>query len=471
MVSSPITTTSSIHANWQEGAGSSTANPNPGFGTHITGSTTDQNNGFDGTSSGNSSLFSLDVSGQAFVAVDNTDVNTLTAGEGYLMFVRGSRAIDLTASPAPAADATILRATGNMFTGTFTDNTNVSQTAGEFNMIGNPYQSAVDMTTVIADSQNLNGNFMYIYDPNLGASGAYVTVILADGSNTSGSDADEFLQPGQGAQIATATNGATSIIINESAKAPGNYASTSRSTANNEGTFIIGQLFTAENYATGNSLHDSFKLMFDAGFDNALNNADAVKPFNFTENMGIGSLEAAYSVERRAMPVAEEEISLFMNNHNHESYMLRLEASEFDGVTAYLKDNFTGQDTELQAGENLYSFTIDLAVEESVATTRFSVYFTENALGLDNVNGAYGVELYPNPAAPEDAFYITAGQFSGDVAQISMTDMFGKTVYRASHSFVNGKLSIQPENSLSSGVYFVQVAQDGKKVVKRLIVK
>src|SRR5690606_982291 len=36
MVSSPVTTTTSIHANWQEGATSNTHNPHSGFGTHIT---------------------------------------------------------------------------------------------------------------------------------------------------------------------------------------------------------------------------------------------------------------------------------------------------------------------------------------------------------------------------------------------------------------------------------------------------
>src|SRR5690606_35544916 len=37
MVSSAVTTSSSIHANWQEGATSRTHNPAPGYGTHITG--------------------------------------------------------------------------------------------------------------------------------------------------------------------------------------------------------------------------------------------------------------------------------------------------------------------------------------------------------------------------------------------------------------------------------------------------
>src|SRR5690606_20123184 len=44
MVTSAVDTDTSIHANWQEGATSNTHNPAPGFGTHITGSTIDQQN-------------------------------------------------------------------------------------------------------------------------------------------------------------------------------------------------------------------------------------------------------------------------------------------------------------------------------------------------------------------------------------------------------------------------------------------
>src|SRR5690606_14343760 len=79
MVSSAVTTTTSVHDNWQEGATSNSDNPNPGFGTHITGSTTDQLNGFDGTITGNSSMFTVNVAAQQFEDMANTDVNTLTA--------------------------------------------------------------------------------------------------------------------------------------------------------------------------------------------------------------------------------------------------------------------------------------------------------------------------------------------------------------------------------------------------------
>jgi len=471
LISSPVATTSSIQDNWQEGATSATDNPNLGYGTHITGSESGAN-GFDATVTGNPSLFILDPNAadpQAFMPVENTDMNTINAGEGYLIFVRGDRDVDLSSNDSHSE--TTLRTTGEMHTGTFTNNTNVSYVQGEYNIMANPYQSAVNINLVISDSENLNDNFAYVYDPSLGTNGAYVTVDLSDGSNESGSAANEFLQPGQAVQVATATNAATtSIVFNESSKSPSSHTATFRSTTVNDGTFIVGQLFTAENYVNGNPLHDSFKLMFDASFDNALTNEDAVKPPNFTENLGIGSPESAYSVERRALPVSEEAIALFMNNHEHQNYTLSLEVSEFDGLTVYFKDNYTQEEVQLENGENTYSFAVNQEIEASLASNRFSIYFAEAALVVDNAAVNYGIELYPNPAKAGAAFYLTTGQFEGGSANVTITDIFGKRVYQSEQEFNNGKVSIQPEATLSSGVYFVQLIQKDKKVVKRLMI-
>ena len=93
-VSSPVTTSTSILENWQENGSSSS-----GFGTHITGSTTGEN-GFYATPSGNPSLFTYDnsVITPALTPISDTDMNTLTAGEAYLLFVRGDRTIDVTSN-------------------------------------------------------------------------------------------------------------------------------------------------------------------------------------------------------------------------------------------------------------------------------------------------------------------------------------------------------------------------------------
>jgi len=466
MVSSPVTTSTSIHANWQEDAISATDNPNPGFGTHITGTTTDQQNGFDGTITGNASLYTLDVANQAFAMVGNTDVNTIDAGEGYLLFSRGSRAIDLTASPSPAADATILRTTGTLFTGTFTDNTNVSNVAGEFNLIGNPYQSAVNLNTVITDSQNLNGNFGYVYDPTLGDNGTYVTVMLPSGTNTSSSEANQYLQPGQGIQVATASNGATSVVFNESAKAPGNHTSTFRNVNAAEGMQIIGQFYTTENYVEGNMMHDSFGIYFSEEFTNEVTNEDAVKPFNFTENLGIVNGEEILSIERRAIPQENEEIQLFSNNYNYSNYTLVLNITELENSTVFLMDSYTNEEIQLVNGENIFTFSVDNDIEASIAENRFAFRFGEDNLGLTQAS-SFGLSLYPNPVSGE-SFTLKSTKLSNKKVSLKLTDVLGRNIRVLEESFQGSELQLQLGN-LQSGTYLITIESEHKSETLRFI--
>src|SRR5690606_18453035 len=168
--------------NWQEGVNNTGVNfpadnldPNPGFGTHITGSMTGAN-GFDATPSGNPSLFTLDNATQLWVDIDNTDINTITAGKAYRLMVRGDRSIDVTSNTAIPTN-TVLRTTGTLYTGTFAT-TDFNENAGAFNFFGNPYPATVDMDAVLTAATNINTNSYYIWDPNMGTRGAYITVDL-----------------------------------------------------------------------------------------------------------------------------------------------------------------------------------------------------------------------------------------------------------------------------------------------------
>lgn len=168
-LSSAVTTTTSIRANWQEGVNNNTTttnnNPNPGFGTHITGSVSGAN-GFDATQTTNASMYAFNNSSSgAWATVLNTDVNVLSAGIPYRIMIRGDRSIDLNTN-TPALTNTVLRATGTLHTGTKVI-TDLNSNAGGYNFIGNPYQSPVDMNQVLQASTNLNKVFYYIWDPTL----------------------------------------------------------------------------------------------------------------------------------------------------------------------------------------------------------------------------------------------------------------------------------------------------------------
>src|SRR5690554_844601 len=464
MVSSAVTTTTTIHDNWQEGATSNTDNPNLGFGTHITGTRTDQTDGFDATGTGNASMFTVNIASQQFEAIDNTNINTLTAGEGYLLFVRGDRSINL--YDDSATGETILRATGSLATGTQTQLFNSSQT-GNFFMFGNPYQSAVNMVSVYNSSSNVSSSHYYIYDPSLGSNGSYVTVFLPYGINTSGSVANQYLQPGQAAQALTVNSGITSIVFNESDKAPGNRTSTNASSVISN--MLTVQLYTNENFTNGGPVHDSFGIIFNKNNTNDITPADAVKPMNFYENLGINNNETFLSIEQREMPQADEVYTIYSTGYQYSDYTLKVIVDGLEENYFYLEDSFTGTSTLLETGENSYNFTIDANDSMSIATDRFTIR-TEQRLKVDDNSLLTDIRLFPNPLNG-NTFNINAPKLNGEQLLANISDLTGRSIYNQTLDCNDNTISIPMDNNVAAGVYLVTLKNGGDSQTYRLIKK
>src|SRR5690606_34675513 len=458
MVSSAVTTSGSIHDNWQEGAISRMDNPAPGFGTHITGTTVDQTNGFDATQTGNSSMYFVDVPGQQFVAIGNTDATNLNAGDSYLMFIRGDRSVNLDSNSS--FSATTLRAKGTLFRGNQTQ-TYATVNAGDFAMFGNPYQSAVNVNTVFANGTNVNPGFYYIYDPSQGDYGAYVTVSLPSGTNSMGSTANNFLQPGQAAQYATQTNGVSSITFTEAAKAPGNFSSTSITSNQITAEHLINvQLLTRENYENQGPVHDAFSILFDPAFSNQVTAEDAVKPFNFYENLGIDHNGTYLSIEKRAMPTDAEEFRLFSSGYRHTDYIFKIDVSGLDGFVFILEDAYTGNRTPFIAGETIVPFTID-DNPESKLSDRFRI-LVESSLTIQEISNQH-LTLFPNPVEG-NTFYIAGENISGEV-EVSIADLAGRMIAHTESAEQAGSVRIIVKENLASGIYLVKIKNKGQEKV------
>lgn len=457
MVTSAVTTATSIHANWQEDASSNTDNPAPGFGIHITGSTADQHNGFDGTATGAPSMYYLPDGTQAFAAIENTEKKTLVAGEAYLMFVRGNRNIDLTDNNAHSA--TILRAKGLLYFGPHA--TSYTAEAEDFVMFGNPYQSAVDMASVLENSTDVNTNQFYLYDPTLADFGCYITVELSDPTP------NRYLQPGQAAQV-EATGSNVQINFTESDKAPGNFTVTHRSTGFGTDKLAV-QLFTTENFNIEGPVHDSFIIRFDESHSNDVTFSDAVKPMNFYENLGINNNGTYLSIERRAMPEEGEVYPLYSSGYQHADYTLKLTLDGLDASFLYLDDYFMGSSTLLESGDTTYNFTVDKTNPLSIATDRFAIR-TEARLDVDDHHMLAGIRLYPNPL-DDNTFYINAPNLNGETVFISINDMLGREVFNTEQIFSGTTLKVELSQGLSSGVYIVNLSSKGAERSLRIIKK
>ena len=473
-VSSAVTTTTSINANWQEGVNNTDTdyannmNPSAGFGTHITGSMAGEN-GFDATTTGNSSLFQLDKDEQVFVAVENTNTsNGLTAGDPYLLFIRGSRNVNMSSNDA-IADDTRLRATGTLATGANSDNSErIAPNDGEFGLFGNPYQATVDINNVAIN--DLDTSEYFVYDPNIGERGSYVMVTLPAGTNMDGSEANQYLQPGQGFMMATLNNvGPTVVIFEEDDKVVGedtNVFFTDNDPLAQDSR-IFGRLYRADAFANGDSHQDSFGVLFNDNYNNSYTTDDVLKPTNIDENMGVAINNKELKLSRQFNPSEADEIQLFNKTYRDNSYTLSLEVIDMDNVSTYLVDNFSNEHILLNAGINYYDFVVDNDIQQSIAEDRFKIVFQEEVLSNTSILGSE-FSIYPNPIAG-DEITITAPMLEAETVMISLTNVLGQKVLQISKEFMEQSIQISNLGNLQSGVYFLSLEVDGQSITKQLI--
>lgn len=460
LLTSPVTTTTSIRDNWQEGSNNTSLgyannqNPNPGFGTHITGSATGLN-GFDATATGNPSLYTFDNATQVWSAIANTNNTVLTAGQPYRLMVRGDRSIDLSTN-TPNATHTVLRATGTLQVGDLS--TTLSTTANHYNLVANPYQAPINAYTMFAAGngtfQNINNQFFYVWDVNLGSRGAYSAVSINTSninnptySATGGSTHTQMIAPWEAFFIKTLNDGPASITFKESYK---NNPLVPMGRTNNiqESSSLILNLKGLQTNGSYNYI-DGIRLDFGADYSLAIDQFDAEKFINLDEDVAIQKQNQLLTVERRAIPTATETVPLQVTKYRSTSYVFENQAVGLDGVQAFLKDNYTNTLHELEGTP--YAFTVNTAIPASIQVNRFELVFQATALG--NSDFANEIAVYPNPSKESTGFYITGIPAN---TKVELFSLLGQSL--PLQTALNGStLHVQPMGHVGHGVYVVQV--------------
>ncbi len=425
LVSSPVTTTTSIHDNWQEGANAWTNDPNPGYGTHITGTNSDQTNGFDLTPSANPSLFLFNNTSQQWSAIDNTDINTLSAGEPLRLMVRGDRSTNIK-SNAAAPSNTILRATGTILSGDVLYNTQFNQNADAFNFFGNPYPAAVDMGMVLNDAATTNLKQDYIvWDAQMGVRGAFVSIDMDDGSaidGATGSAANQFLQPGQAAFVVTQTTGVTPTMMFKEAYKNINQAQTAVFSTGNNIPSLTLQLYTQNQFLNQEKPSDAIRIKWDSQFSNAYAGEDLPKFGNLDENLAVVNGQAYTSIDRRSMPQTGETIPLFVNQYRENQYSLQFTFESLPGLNLYLVDQYKNKEILVSKNDQVYNFSVDQSLPGSIAQDRF--YFKWGSqLGIgEETAGLY--QIYPVPA--QNLLNLQLDPGKNQARQVQVYNMLGQ---------------------------------------------
>ncbi|MGM0634694.1 MAG: T9SS type A sorting domain-containing protein [Bacteroidota bacterium] len=439
----------SIYENWQENG-----NYQAAIGTHITGG--DLTDGFDQSGSDNPSLFTYDntledQTGQAaWNAVANTNATNIDAGTPYRLFVRGDRDIDLTSNDSPA-NQTIIRTTGSLHTGDFSPS--ISAVGGNFSFIGNPYQAIVDATQ-LQFTGDINNNFMYVWDASVNDNGAYVTVDLSDNSNDgSTSDASQFIQPGQAVFFRNNETFSTapSVTFTESAKATSESLTT---IFNQEDTNRLNiRLYAAEDHQDEEREIDAVSMRFSETFSNEVNDFDAAKLGNIDENLALFTDNNLLAIERREIPMHEEEMQLVVVNYRSDEYVLEFLIDELpEDANLSVYDEYLDTTTEITSAENTYAYSVDQSISESTNPFRFKLMFDMETFSTETVQHQE-LSFYPNPVNQKASLYLPNNTANYEIA---VFDILGNRLNIDLPNLEESRTQLD-FSTLSSGVYILKL--------------
>ncbi len=455
LLSPTVTTTSSINSNWQEGASSYSSDPNPGYGTHITGSLTGAN-GLDATLTGNPSLYTFSNTNQSWSSVLNTTTPTFSAGTPYRLMIRGGRTVDIYQSDNnPAPTNTTLRTTGTIYSGTYNVN-NLSSAPGADNFIGNPYQCAVDLSQVITSSvANINSRYVYMWDPFINTRGAYATVDLNTSSTSpSASTATKYLQPGQAFFVKTSASatGSPSFSFTEASKYTGGTFSTTNLWEIPNRVFDLIDVTLINN--DSQVIADGTQIRFSPGFSDEISDLDSRKVMNLDENLSIYNEGNLLSIDSRSAAKSSDYIQIFLDRYRAKNYTFRIKASAMPGFELQLRDKYTNKLTAISKNqETEYSFSVsDL---ESKRIDRFALELNfPNEVKLQNQELSVSqVQVYPNPFKKNN-LQITGLPFNSNFT-LELYDIQGRLIEQPTLETPENTIIL--DETLPNGMYILTI--------------
>jgi hypothetical protein len=328
-------------------------------------------------------------------------------------------------------ESTILRTIGTIATGTRTSGTHLpalNQSTGGWSLVGNPYQSVVDMSGASVVKTNLT-NYYYIWDPRMGTQGAYVAYnyVTNTSANTS-SSVNRYVQPGQAFFVQSSAVG-SAIQFTEAAKGaasnqtatfgkndgkgitPGSEGykielSQQRNEVMQTGGFasLSMLLYQTDSLLKGGMPADAARVLFEKGNNNNVDVQDGRKLTNLDEMLSVRQNNTLLSMEMRALPDTGTLLPLNITQYRGTKYTLRVYWDKLltdSTKKAYLKDKFTAKEYLIDRGGNYidlaYTITSDA---KSSAADRFEVVFKSSTNVVTAVtnwsNGDY-IKVYPNP--------------------------------------------------------------------------
>ncbi|MEP0264242.1 T9SS type A sorting domain-containing protein, partial [Dokdonia sp.] len=406
------------------------------------------------------------------------------AGIGQLVF------------PQPAPNVgdgayTLTYTQGTLHSGTISVpvNYNGPATTNNYNLLGNPYASAIDVTAFINANDAVSA--VYYWDhitnptsalPGPGSSNFSMNDIsvrnamMGIGAVNGSTMPTQFMASGQGFAIKAEQTEAVSntpVVFTNSLRVTGNNDDFRSNEAVSNSSFDKLWLhITTSSYsdiksqmAIGFMREETEGLDLTSGFDAGY---DTTRLGTFISLFSTLETGEQLSIQGRETFNAQMEIPVGFSTsiETEETYTINIdhfEGAVLEGASIFLIDNVLNTITNLK--EETYTFIATKGIQPD----RFIVVFEEReVLDIeDEVLNENEITVFPNPASNE----ITL-DYSGNrqLQEAIIININGQKIQRLDLSDFNQsqRFTINP---ISTGIYFIQIVSKEKTILKKLIVK
>ena len=395
--------------------------------------------------------------------------NLLNPGQGYWVFPQ-----DVNDVGAVIFDHTYTAGTLNSGNITVPINYNGPNSENNFNLLGNPYASAIDADQLIMDNTPINEVYFWehITTPSSDLPGFNALNFSMDDVSlrnliggiaavNGGTVPGQFMASGQGfAILADQTTDGTDVIFTNSLRQTGNNG-TPRSPEENNRVWLRLSNETSTLQSTALiGFNEQASPTFDIGYDSK-RLATTIGLFSTLED------GKQLAIQGRETFNTSMEISLGFETNIPENEEYTISIAQLEGIVledtaVFLIDHVLNTITNLK--EASYSFI----AQEGMQANRFALTFTEPLLDIDTQAALDNtIRLFPNPARDQVVLDYTGNQ---SLEQLTIVDSNGRIIMEiALNDFDNKNLSIDT-STFASGIYFVRVQSESNTSIKRLLI-
>lgn len=378
--------------------------------------------------------------------ISSSDTNWMQQYQGMRIFFRGSKGEGLGYASYTPSPVTISMK-GNLNQGNqIVRMSKGSSSNQDYNLIGNPYASPVDIGTIAHNAKvsgNMAGAAIYVWNPYMATSGLFQAVPVSTVSAT------PYYLPANGAFEIRAMNNNDSLVFNESNK---NVAA-STTLLRKQPEYVTLSISDANNHP-----YDMLYIKFD-------NNApaeedieqDALKLLNSDFNFyTLSSDNKKLSIDTRPYKI-DGVIPVGITSKIAQDYVIKAENVVIpDNSELYLHDKLSNKYIQLSEGAS-YKFHVS-EIASSQGDSRLELLMRKS--NTSETNASISVNITPNPTT--DKVNISISNMKPQNITINVIGMNGVSIYNTSLGNVQNVTKSIDMSNFASGIYIIELNIDGR---------